>query len=294
KPRAESWAGLLFGALFLLAYVKVSVPSMFGVVGRFALYGLAAGGIGFGGGALWMVLSSRVDTLAWLPYWKFMEFSFGFCFGAGLGLCAWHLRRGLPHYAPLVDPHAQAKSAGLAAGAVLVGVFLLWPLLVVGILPWLVTPLGRTLLGYTGLGCVLLGLARSSPTLAWQIAATVTFIATTIDLRADLFPGSGAAVTVTLWGFVLLLGVVAAVLVLQWQRRAGERLVPLFVSLLWALMAVAYLRGISTSPAWNASSGAEAFQQIRAELIVHGIFTLFAILSTWGAVRFHEAAKHRT
>jgi hypothetical protein len=71
KPRPEIWAGLLFSALAVMAYVRDRV------VTRLALFGMVGGAIGFGGGSFFNLV-----PVAGFPGWKMMEFTFGLVLGA--------------------------------------------------------------------------------------------------------------------------------------------------------------------------------------------------------------------
>jgi hypothetical protein len=87
KPRHESWAGLLFAAIFLLAWLKATINrDLFRLVFRFALYGAIGGALGFGLGALWLAIGFLVLKHSWISeWWKLMEFSFGFIMGSFFG-----------------------------------------------------------------------------------------------------------------------------------------------------------------------------------------------------------------
>ena len=99
---------MLFGGLALLAYLRIFEAKLFWIPVRFAAYGTIGGAIGFGGGSLLLAMQSRVtESWKWMPYWKYMEFSFGFLFGAALGMCALHLRDRL---SPLGRRHARIPS----------------------------------------------------------------------------------------------------------------------------------------------------------------------------------------
>ena len=87
QPREESWAGLLASALAFLAwyYLKRPKEGPF-LAGRFALWGLVGGGLGFGGGALWMAYGDALPVpQQWFGWWKKMEFTFGALLGAAWG-----------------------------------------------------------------------------------------------------------------------------------------------------------------------------------------------------------------
>src|SRR5690606_31326653 len=91
RPREEVWAGLLLGALAMLAVLLVmrrNAPLL-----RFALASFVGGGLGFGlGGAL--LAAGRNSTLnpEFWRWWKGMEYTFGLLFGLALGWAAWRSR----------------------------------------------------------------------------------------------------------------------------------------------------------------------------------------------------------
>ena len=118
RPRGESWAGLMFGTFALVAYLDSKAGWKSGHLPlRFMLWGGLAGLVGFGGGGLWMAISRQVpESLAWLPYWKFMEYSFGLCFGMGLGYCAYLNRRALSLYGGTDTEASPPGEAGLPDG----------------------------------------------------------------------------------------------------------------------------------------------------------------------------------
>lgn len=90
KPRPESWAALLTGAIFFLVYLKWKTSAdVFKIVFRFAFWGMIGGALGFGLGGFWMVLGSRLPNVVFNSWWKAMEFTFGFLLGAFLGYAAW-------------------------------------------------------------------------------------------------------------------------------------------------------------------------------------------------------------
>jgi len=97
RPRGESWAGLLFAALAMLAFLRGrGSKEDFAIPLRFALWGLLGGSLGFGGGCLWLAFGKYIPIdQKLIGWWKMMEFSFGFLFGAAIGWCAWLNRKTL-------------------------------------------------------------------------------------------------------------------------------------------------------------------------------------------------------
>ena len=295
KPRDEIWAGLLFGAVALLAvlrrYKEIQGP------GWFALYGTVGGMAGFGIGGALMALGSRVEpSLRGLPWWKFMEFTFGACLGLAFGACALHLRKVLSEKLDAEAAPVMVPWRALGGAVVMLGL---------GLVAWeataehLVTaasesalrsaflPFAMVLLGYSTLGFVLLLLSLRYTTLAWQTALTMTFIATIIDLQDDLSGENGIHVAASIrWAFVWATLIVSALLVLAWQRRSAPRLQSALLCLMWACMAVAYAR-ILVSPNVLAPAAdvidslpMRFLAELEGHGIVHGIFTACAVYAT--------------
>lgn len=312
KPRDESWAGLLIGALALLGYVRLAAPKLVGIPARFATYGLIGGAIGFGPGSLFLAIQMRLsDKWSWMPFWKYMEFSFGFAFGAALGLCALHLRDRLASLQAEDEPEPQAVDAldraaplsesgilALVVGALVVsGVFAELYFFIGEVIPRLRelpdadarrTVVG-VLLGFTGLGCVLMWLSTRWRTVAWQAAISVTITAAAIDWQRDLLPRGDINLPVFWrWAYVVGMAGASILFVHFWQRRASPRLMSLFLFAVCILMAIGYQMGLGMSDIWWPDLEAEAaaggrgaylLQKFRGELIVHAIFTTLFVIS---------------
>jgi hypothetical protein len=317
KPRDESWAGLLLGALALLAYLRVFVPQLVGIPACFALYGLVGGGIGFGAGSLLLALRFRApEAWHWLPYWKFMEFAFGFLFGGALGRCAWQMRSRLTilpadpslafsgHATSADDPRKRSRRWGsfLLGACLVVSFFYGWELLVGA----LVRPLegvpasdlrhsvARVWLGFTGLGCLLLLASRYSETVAWQVAISVTIVAAAIDWQRDLLPhGEIDAPPYLRVAFVVGVGALSIAFVSIWQHRRQSRLMALFLFATCVLMAIGTMMGLAVADLWRFDpqqviAGSRAtwlWQHYRSEVVVHVIFSILTVLSIWAACR---------
>lgn len=310
KPRDESWAGFLLGALALLAYVRTFEPRFAPIPLRFALYAAVGGGIGFGGGSLLMAVQAHgPEEWRWLPYWKFMEYTFGFLFGAALGLCALHSRDRLTPLTTSATVEDETEigalhwSLGLlAAAAVVAGVlygrrwFIAWIIPELRELPRddLLRTAAAVLLGFTGTGCLLMLLSRRWQTVAWQTAVSVTIVAAAIDWQRDLLPRGHIDMPVLYRSlFVLGVAAISIVTVHQWQHRPTPKLMNLFLFAVCFLMAIGYMMGLARTEIWQpdpqavaAAGGHAAFlwQHFRAEIIVHIIFTTLFILSVWAAV----------
>jgi ABC-type thiamin/hydroxymethylpyrimidine transport system permease subunit len=318
RPRDESWAGFLIGGLAALAYLRVFQARLAGVPLRFATVGAIGGAIGFGGGSLLLALQYHVaPSWRWLPYWKFMEFTFGLLFGAALGWCALRLRERLTELAT-AEPETHSLASGLDTGqsdfrlwliralvGVLVvwGVFRGWPAVerelfaAVGegsLGGWTETLL-RVLPGFAGMGCVLMLMARRWPGVAWQTAISVTIVAAAIDWQRDLLPRGNidwpAAYRVA---FVLVVAAISILFVSVWQSGKRPRLMDLFLFAASLLMAIGYMMGLAESEIWwrdaeaeSAAGGRAAYlwQAFRGELVVHAIFTALFAISLWAGWR---------
>jgi hypothetical protein len=256
RPRPEYWAGLLAAAVAILAGAWRAgvgrVPLAFG------LSGLVGGAAGFGLGGVEMAVGFQLaPPLEKLPWWKFMEFTFGACLGAAWGLAASRLAGELrdPEPPPAAAP-CPAWPASVATGAVLVGVGMVaWPLVVDRMLPALraapgqplAAAVGCVLFGFTSLGCVLATLGHRWATVAWHVAITMTFAHAVIDLAEDLATEGGGWSAAAAWSLVGIATVLAAAGVASWQRAARPSALGLLVPLVWACVGVAIVRLLATA-----------------------------------------------
>ena len=318
KPREESWAGLLFGSLALLACLRVLEPKFAGIPARFAAYGAIGGAIGFGGGCLLLAMQGHVaEEWRWLPYWKFMEFTFGFIFGAALGICALHMRDRLASLGNADDSDDRARGEFVAAtlpaldgilsilvaALVVVGVFYGWRMVAALLYPALrELPEGdirrtcaRVLLGFTGSGCVRMLLSRRWPTIAWQTAVSVTIFAAAIDWQADLLERGNIDMPAGYRHlFLLAVGAVSIVFVAVWQRQREPKLMDLFLFATCFLMGIGYANGLAFADIWwshpqveEAAGGraAHLWQRFRGEVVVHSIFSTLFVISLWAGLK---------
>jgi len=298
KPRAEVWAGLLFGALALLGYLR-SIGQV-GVPLRFALFGLAGGAAGFGIGGVEMAIGNSLEQpLKSLPWWKFMEFTFGALLGGALGACAWTLRDTLREE-PKDDQAPSSPPLLPMVGIALLAMFALvsWNYTAEGLIEtvyaWpaaaVVIPLALVLLGYSTFASAFALASLRSETLAWQFAITLTFAATVVDLTDDFGPESGLQTSALFRGSLLLAATaLCAGLVIAWQRAQTLSLrVPLF-GLMWACMAVAYARILVTPEVILGEDGSLLERLLLAFFshgLVHDIFLGCAIYMTLALVVF--------
>jgi len=302
KPRDEIWAGLLFGALALLAYLRSINEHLIPL--RFALWGMLGGAVGFGVGGVLMAIGWRLpQPYKGLPWWKFMEFTFGACLGASLGWAAQLQQDALREGS---TPQEAGGAGWKALGASLL-------LVVIGLVVWnytaegliaaikatemstLLMPVSMVLLGYTALGCVFILLGMRSETMAWQAAITVTLIASVIDLQDGFLEDPGLQMgALWRWGMVWAALLASVWLVLAWQRgsNCGFKLPLLF--LLWADVAIAYIKLLVTSKVFGADLDGSVITRMAHELgdhaIVHGIFTVTAIIGTVAILRCPDTA----
>lgn len=202
KPRSESWAALLLGALALIIYLKTRTPKDdFKVVWQFSKWGLIGGGLGFGIGGLWMVMGSRMpEGIMFHAWWKAMEFTFGLLLGGALGLAAWINRKQLKG---LVGKGEQSESYNFKTSVKELGIALIVGLLIFWFISFALTPIESMVENNSGFlysvvgaivgifenyvfaGLIMVMAALYFPKAAWQIGISLTFCHTVIDLSRD-------------------------------------------------------------------------------------------------------------
>lgn len=262
KPRGEVWAGLLLGAMALLAWLLLQgvgrIPS------RFALWGALGGGIGFGAGGTVMSLAHNLQIgPKGYDWWKIMELTFGFCFGLALGLCAWFLRQQIQGGATL-PPEEEGKRAAipwlplLAIAALIAGAF------------WLEMG-GRVRFPYVIVGAGLLLVAFHWRDHAWHIAVTLTFSAFTLNL-AEFFVARNLGSPSIAWAFAVVSAAGAFCLVLLRQRGGRPMATWSFLFLTWMAVEVSIAKALM-HPLIP--------QAIRAGAINETMFLVMALAMTW-------------
>ena len=304
KPRQESWAGLLFGAITLLTWLKVKTNSAaFRLVIRFAGYGLVGGALGFGLGAFWLVLGFHLGKNSWITeWWKLMEFSFGFIMGGFFGYAAWLSRRGIQSEAddkmtstlnisfikqlivvlivgcfiylviPLIDPFVEARSS---ADSVMLVVL---------------RTIARVLINYTFIGSLLIIIALRWPFVAFQMAITLTFSHTVIDLVEDLGPPRTIVFSPLMCAcIVLLASILVSLLVAAYQRKQAV-LKSMFLILVWSTVAVAIARMFVQGQFQKAADNS-FFKFIIADMLVFNFFMIAAIVVSIFTVRRISSVK---
>lgn len=284
KPRSESWAGLLLGALALIGYLRFTIEKpLFRLIARFSSYGLIAGGLGFGLGGLWIFLGSLLPEVLFKSWWKMMEFSFGFLFGAGLGYAAWKSRK------EIGDPDIEApKTISLGLEWLLSGILVA---LVYYVFPWLVDAITNTLYpdgdggvllhffqvfdsyAFYGLVFVVIALYRSA--WAWQVGITLTFCHTAIDYVRDLRPSPEVEVSAWIQVSVVFLSTLLVAYLVAVSSRKEEVIHSLFQLLIWSTVGVAFVSLFSDI----FIEGAFRFQGL-ADLLVRVLFVHFVFLAS--------------
>ncbi|MEO5996859.1 MAG: hypothetical protein ABIN89_09010 [Chitinophagaceae bacterium] len=298
KPRHESWAGLLFGAIALLTWLKIKTNTeVFRLIIHFAGYGLIGGALGFGLGAFWLVLGSQLGKTVWInEWWKLMEFSFGFIMGGFFGYAAWLSRK-------KVKKIFDNKMTGTFHGSFIRQLIVI---LMVGFLIYLVIPLidpfvegrsnadgamlvalrtiARVLNNYTSIGCLLIMIALRWPFVAFQIAVTLTFSHTMIDLVEDLGPPHTIVFSYLMRGcIVLLTSIIVSYVVAVYQQKQAV-LKSIFLILVWSTVAVALARMFVLGQ-FHTATDSSIFQFILADMLVFNFFVVAAIVVSLLTVR---------
>lgn len=291
KPRAESWAGLLFGAIFLIIYLKIKSPAaVFKIIFRFALFGMIGGALGFGLGGLWLYLGSQLPNVIFTSWWKAMEFSFGLFLGAFLGYAAWLSRKEL-----VLQNLKEAQSLQIEN-------YPLWKefsvVLVTGLLVFWLIPysmewfahttiinnmpggsvkeeIARMAVNYSVTGFIFVLVLMRFPRTAWQIGITLTFCHGVIDLIRDIYPET----TTTRFALIFLMTAIVAFLTARFSRQENK-IILLFLLLIWSTVLVAFLR-LGLHPEIFNLSVLSVCEVLCGRFIVHIIFTAAAIFMTW-------------
>ena len=262
RPRAELWAGLLTGGVFMLLGLAWFRLARFPV--RFALAGAIGGGIGFPLGGV-LMLAGRALPLAKTSYpgWKLMEFTFGLCLGLALGWCAYMNRQRLADAAHATAP-APTEKAASPAGTLLAAILAVGVVWAGNLLP--------LRFGYTVGGAVVLGWSLFSGRAAWQGAITVTVWAFTlynVGFLEEQLPGQAVL------GWCLLAGICGVTI---WfighqpsAREAQVRRALLF--LMWSAVLAAY---------WRTALYGEI---TLAQVTVAVVFAVLALAATFIVVR---------
>ena len=302
KPRPESWAALLFGAIALLLILKFKTDkNTFKIILRFTIWGTIGGGLGFGLGGFWMVLGSHLPDVIFQSWWKAMEFTFGLLFGASLGTAAW-ISRKEPEI--VADNHEKTKKSHVIP----VWQELLFVLMVGLITYWLIPKsleplaeatqngesifisvfheLARIAVNYAFYGFLFVLVIIRFPQMAWQIGITLTFCHAAIDLIRDYYPDTNTFSPFTMHFFWIMLMTTLVALLVSWLSRKEKAPVNLFLLLVWSCIAVSFLR-MGINPENLSIEGLSLCQIICGRFIVDNFFVVSAL-----AVSFILWRKH--
>lgn len=301
KPRAESWAALLIGALAMLVYLKFKLKSNeFKIMTHMAIWGLVSGGLGFGLGGFWMVLGNQLpQDVIFNSWWKAMEFTFGLLLGAGLGLAVWLSRKDLdvmqnsPSTEPIFasGPRWKDFSVTFLLALVIFWIMPSWldPIVDNGYTQGsLVWPngvdLAKMLSNFAFYGFLLIMVILYYPELAWQMGITMTFCYAAIDFMQDALPDAAANSPFTLYFFLIFLMTASVATLTAWFQRRENSPRNLFLLLVWACMVVAFLRlGFFEKP--SDVAGLSFVKLVVGKFFVHLVFAASAIYVSWVSLR---------
>jgi hypothetical protein len=259
RPRAEIWAGLLFGTVALLGFLASKGHAR--LPRHFALWGALGGAIGFGGGGLWMVAGQALPQFKqWASWWKFMEFTFGFCFGLALGYAAW-LKRSVIRATQTGPPASGLQLPAVVFSLVattLMAVALLWLEATIDVV---------CTFTFLGIGLLIVALLREA--FAWQIALTMTGCAFVYDLVEKYHEDQGWVGPFAKWVAAPITAVVIGWLTAQRLRNEKPMVAWSFLVLTWSAVFVSYLKSL------------RSFLPLGSHTIVELIFTLSAVAVTW-------------
>ena len=304
KPRPESWGALLVGAITVLIFLKNKVEaSGFKIIARFAFWGLIGGGLGFGLGGFWIVLGSQLPKeVIFRAWWKAMEFTFGLLFGASLGYAAWLSRKEI--VAEKFGALAENTLSGLIILKELSITFLIGLVIFWGLSSWLdpiveagkgvrgfttigVTDIAKLLSNYAFYGLILIVVVMRFPGVAWQIAITLTFCHTVIDLMDGFYPEPTNDSPVFAGLAVVLITSLGVALLTSWLQRQKNSLHNLFLLLIWSTVFIAFLR-LTIKPETLILSGLSMAEIVFDRFFVDIVFTASAIymsLISWKIMR---------
>ena len=297
KPRAESWAAIGVGALMFLAWLRIKLPARdFKVVLSFVLWGTLGGGLGFGLGALWLFLGAQLKLTGFTSWWKMMEFSFGMILGMALGWATWINRA----YLQIVTEATEKDDTGplwtdLAVGTIMsLAIFWLLPLLLeplvssTGSSEGLVSCIGhdliRILTNYAFVCFLLLLVGYWGSGFAWQMAITLTFCHTVIDLMQDLKGETQAQASLTFQiVFTIVTSLIVAFLTARFARSSNT-LKQMMQLVIWSTMFVGTLKQI-TQVKWEEIPSMAPHFLITKVFFVYFVFLAAAVYCTWFTVR---------
>lgn len=301
KPRAESWAALLFGATTLLVYLKTKLEKRdYKLVSLLAIGGFVSGGLGFGLGGFWMVLGNQLPhDVVFNSWWKAMEFTFGMLLGAGLGLVVWLRRKDIE--AIQMDSSSEPF---FQSGPVLkdFSVFILLAFLIFWAMPGWLDPivdkgymqgnfvwpngvdLAKMLSNFAFFGFLIILAILYWPEVAWQLGITFTFCYAAIDFMQDALPKADTGSPFTLYFLLILIMTSVVSLLTAYFQRKENLIRNMFLLLVWLCTIVAFLRlGFFEKPL--EITGMSLLKLIVGKFFVHLVFLASAIYISCVAVR---------
>jgi hypothetical protein len=298
NPRPESWAALLSGALFLIAWLMVKLDNVsFRIVWKFALFGLIGGGIGFGGGGLWNALGNHLgNTVIFREWWKAMEFSFGGILGAFFGLAAWFSRKEISYITGYPDGKQYDAEGSMLKEIIVAGItgtliFLVFAAFLDPIVEAIPKGPRSTMVdgsdmailfsNYAFYGLIMVLAVILFPWSAWQIAITLTFSHTIIDLAQNMLPEGSSGILKVL--FILIPSLIAAILTSQISR--GKNVISgMLILLTWSTTLVEFVK-FTYDKGFSGLAGLSISEIIPGKLFVILVFLFTAIGTTWMACK---------
>ena len=306
KPRFESWAAFLFGAIAYLFYLRSKTTiATFRIISSYAFWGMIGGSFGFGLGGFWMVLGNHLGRdVIFQSWWKAMEFTFGALFGGGLGFATWINRKNISTLIKLSSDDEETGSNNINIFTELI-VILTLTLFLFWLVPWLIEPFQDpariipqiTMLNFADIMLIISNFAFLSmlmiliimkfPGTAWQISVTLIFSHTVLDLLQDIYPDVLSYTTPTLPFIILVLVSAVFALVTSWVWRRPNALFYLFILLIWSCMATAFLRLNLELPSWIPEDST-IVGLIFGTYFVHLVFLGTAFFATWYTLKLKE------
>lgn len=297
KPRAESWAAIGFGALAFLAWLRIKLPARdFKIVLSFVSWGTLGGGLGFGLGGLWIFLGAQLKLVAFTSWWKMMEFSFGMILGSALGWATWVNRTYLQTLAqnPAKDDDRPLWAELAVATMMSLAIFWLLPLILeplldtTGYAHGLASGIGHDLLrllnNYAFMGVLMLLVGYWNHGYAWQMAVTLTFCHTVIDLMQDLEGETGIQTSLVFQVVCTIVSSLVVAFLTARFARTNKTLKQLMHLLIGSTMVVAMLKMI-TQIKWEEIAASSPALLITKVFFVHLVFLASAVYATWFAVK---------
>jgi hypothetical protein len=297
KPRAESWAALLVGALLFLVWLKTKLSATdFKVVLSFVLWGTLGGGLGFGLGGLWIFTGVQLKEIDFISWWKMMEFTFGLLLGGALGWATWINR----DYLQAVDQDTDRDNTSSLLSDLVVATVLSFAIF--WLLPFLLEPLLdstgydqgflsgvghdllRILTNYAFLGFLMLLVGYKAPGFAWQVATTLTFCHTAIDLMEDMNGETGILISQYSQIVCIVVSSLLVAFLTSKFAKTGNTLKQMMLLLIWSTMLVATLK-VATQLSWAITNDKAISYIVTKVFSVYLVFLISAIYSTWFTIR---------